>query len=222
MNKMVRRLLFGVTLLVLLSVLLGWLVLRASLPRLDGDILVTSLTDVVTINRDSAGIPVISASSRVDLAFATGFAHGQDRFFQMDLIRRQPAGELSEIFGAVAINSDKSYRFHRFRARAKAVVATVTDAEREFLQRYADGVNAGRESLSARPFEYFVLGVEPAPWQVEDSILAVYQMFLQLNDSRARKEVRRGLARKVGERLGWLPVFPTTEDAARCDGLQRS
>ena len=165
MKKIIWRLFGGATLLLLLIALLAWLGLRASLPELDGEIVATELTDAATIQRDASGIPVISAANRLDLAFATGFAHGQDRYFQMDLIRREAAGELSEIVGSVALRLDKLNRFHRFRARAQAVIAAASDAERELMQRYADGANAGRESLAARPFEYFVLGVDPKPWQ---------------------------------------------------------
>ncbi len=197
MKKIIWRLFGGAISLISLFVLLGWLGLRASLPDLDGEIVVSGLAAVATIERDTAGIPVITASNRPDLAFATGFAHGQDRYFQMDLIRRKSAGELSEIVGPVALKSDKSYRFHRFRTRAKAVMMAASDTDQEVLQRYADGVNAGRESLRANPFEYFVLGVEPLPWQPEDSILVVYAMFVDLNDSRARKEVQRGFAHSV-------------------------
>ena len=115
----------------------------------------------------------------------------------MDTIRRQAAGELSEIVGATTVNLDKSNRFHRFRYRAQAVMEAATSDEQNLLQRYADGVNAGLSSLRARPFEYFILGAEPKPWLAEDSILAVYAMFMQLNDSRAKKEVQRGLAHRV-------------------------
>jgi len=197
MKKFLWRLFAGASILLLLVVVLGWLGLRASLPELDGEIYAPGLSGVATIQRDAAGTPAITASNRLDLAFATGYAHAQDRYFQMDLIRRKAAGELAEIVGSVALNSDKSYRFHRFRARARAVVAAAPDADKELLQRYADGVNAGRQSLDAKPFEYFVLGVEPQPWRPEDSILVVYAMFADLNDSRASKEVRRGFAHKV-------------------------
>ncbi len=197
MIKIVRRLFIGATLLILLVVFVAWLALRASLPELDGEISASGLSDVATIERDAAGIPVITASSRADLAFATGFAHGQDRFFQMDMIRRQAAGELSEVVGSATLGVDKRFRFHRFRARAEAVVAAASDEERKFLNRYADGVNAGLGSLGARPFEYLLLRVDPLPWRPEDSILAVYTMFAMLNDSRARKEVRRGYAHNV-------------------------
>ena len=194
MMKIVRRLLIGATLIILFVALVSWLGLRASLPMLDGEFVASGLSDIATIERDTSGIPVITANNRVDLAFATGFAHGQDRFFQMDTIRRKAAGELSELVGSAALSLDKYFRFHRFRARAEAVVAVAADSEREFLQRYADGVNAGLDSLSARPFEYFLLRVEPEPWRPEDSILAVYTMFAMLNDTKATQEVRRGFA----------------------------
>lgn len=215
MKKVIWRLLGGITALLLLLVITGWLLLRASLPALDGEISLANLQDTATIERDAAGIPVITAGNRADLAFATGFAHGQDRFFQMDMIRRQAAGELSEIVGPATLKLDKRNRFHRFRSRAREVLRAASDSDRELLQRYADGVNAGRNSLRARPFEYFVLGAEPVDWQVEDSILAVYAMFMQLNDSRAVKEIQRGLAHSVlpAELYNWMNPQGTPWDA---------
>ena len=215
MKKIIWRLFGGVSLLFLLVVLLAWLGLRASLPELDGEIAASGLIDVTTIQRDAAGIPVITATNRLDLAFATGFAHGQDRYFQMDLIRRQAAGELSEVVGSVALKVDKRSRFHRFRTRAQAVIAAASDQERELLQRYADGANAGLDSLAARPFEYFVLGVDPKAWQSEDTILVVYAMFMDLNDTRATKEVRRGFAHGVlpEEVYAWMYPDGTPWDA---------
>jgi len=215
MIKIIRRLLIGAATLIFVIAMLAWLTLRASLPDLDGEIQVSGLGEVATIERDATGVPVITARTRVDLAFATGFAHGQDRFFQMDMIRRQAAGELSEVVGSATLGVDKRSRFHRFRSRAEAVVAAASDTEVEILQRYADGVNAGRDSLGARPFEYFLLRTEPQPWRPEDSILAVYTMFSTLNDSRARKEVRRGYAHSVlpGEVYAWMYPDGTKWDA---------
>ena len=215
MTRFSLRLLGGVVLLLILVVVTGVFVLRASLPDLDGEIPVDGLSAGVIIERDAAGIPVIAASNRRDLAFATGFAHAQDRFFQMDMIRREAAGELSEMVGSVAIERDKRHRFHRFRSKAEAVVAGATDSDRAILTAYADGVNAGLRSLGARPFEYFVLGAEPAPWTPEDSVLVVFAMYVQLNDERAIKDVRRGLAHRVlpTEVYQWLYPQGTPWDA---------
>ena len=188
----VRALAAAIALLVVAAVAL-WLTLRASLPQLDGELAAPGLGEAATIQRDNAGIPTITAETRADLAYATGFAHGQDRFFQMDLIRRQAAGELSELFGEIAASTDKRYRFHRFRERARAVLAASPAPDIAILEKYAAGVNAGLDSLGARPFEHIVLGAEPEPWRAEDSVLVVYAMFMQLNDGRASKDVRRGL-----------------------------
>ena len=129
-GKFLKRILGGAVALLVLFLIVAWLGLRASLPALDGEVAVTSIDAVVMIERDVNGIPVITASNRYDLAYATGYAHGQDRFFQMDLIRRKASGELSELVGAAAVNADKRFRFHRFRARAQAVLDAATEADR--------------------------------------------------------------------------------------------
>jgi len=214
-RRWVLRLLAGAVLAVAILAMVGWLTLRASLPQLDGDIALDGLTAAVAIERDAAGIPTIAADNRPELAFATGFVHGQDRFFQMDTIRRRAAGELAEIVGGVAVKTDRRYRLHRFRSRARAALAALDASERELLERYAAGVNAGRDSLGAKPFEYYLLGVDPEAWQPEDSVLVLYAMFVQLNDSRATRDIQRGLAHRVlpTEVYRWIYPQGTSWDA---------
>ena len=197
MRSWLKRLLVAALLLLAVSVVSLWLILRASLPNIVGEIVAAGLTANATIERDEAGIPTITAGNRADLAYAMGFAHGQDRFFQMDLIRRQAAGELSELFGDIALDVDKRSRFHRFRTRARAVLERASPAGVELVGSYAAGVNAGLTSLGARPFEYLLLGTEPQPWRSEDTVLVVYAMFVDLNDERAKNDVRRGLAHRA-------------------------
>ena len=211
----IKRLLLSVLAGIAVLTVVLFLLVRASLPQLSGDLRVQGLHSRVTIERDAAGIPTITGSDREDLAFATGFAHGQDRFFQMDLIRRQAAGELAEIFGEVALETDKRNRFHRFRQRAHVVLEQSSAADLAILESYTAGVNAGVDSLLLRPFEYLMLRVSPEAWQVEDSILVVYAMFMQLNDARARRDVRRGFAHNVlpGEVYDWLYPEGTPWDA---------
>ncbi len=179
------------------SVLAAWLVVRASLPMLDGVYVVSGLSAEVSIERDDHGIPTIRANDRRDLAFATGFVHAQDRYFQMDLIRRRAAGELSALIGPATLDADKANRLHRFRARAEAAVRQFPEADRLLLDAYAAGANAGLESLGAKPFEYWLLRAEPEPWRAEDSILALFAMFLMLNDDDASRDVRRSYAKRV-------------------------
>src|SRR5260370_24300287 len=89
--------------LLLAALTLGFGLLRASLPRLDGASGEPGLTTAVRIARDSRGVPTIEAANRLDLAYATGFVHAQDRYFEMDLSRRLAAGELAELFGQAAL-----------------------------------------------------------------------------------------------------------------------
>src|SRR5687767_6739127 len=86
--------------------LLGYFALRASLPQLDGNIKAAQLTAPASIERDAEGTPVLRARSRADLAFITGFAHAQDRYFQMDLMRRAAAGEMAELLGPAVLETD--------------------------------------------------------------------------------------------------------------------
>jgi penicillin amidase len=197
MKKLAIRLIALVALLSVAAVGAAYFLVRSSLPQVDGEILTDGVSAAVTIERDAAGIPTITAENRIDLAYATGYVHGQDRFFQMDLTRRNAAGELAELFGAAALPVDKRHRFHRFRARAERIIDGLSPEHRRLVDAYTRGVNDGVAMLDARPFEYLLTRNEPAPWRAEDSILAVYTMYMQLNDERGNRDVRRGLAHKV-------------------------
>ncbi len=164
-----------------------------SLPELAGERPVAGIAKPVEIARDDLGIPAIRAASRLDAAFATGFVHAQDRFFQMDMMRRQAAGELSGLIGPPVLRLDRTLRIHRFRARAERLLASAPPADRALLEAYARGVNAGLASLSERPFEYLVLGAQPEPWRPEDSFLVQLAMFLSLQDENGEYEGMLGL-----------------------------
>ena len=164
----------------------------ASLPQLDGDRPLHGLGAAVAIARDARGVPTLRGETRRDLATALGFLHAQERFFQMDLLRRSAAGELAELFGPAAVKQDRKLRLHRFRDVARRVVADADDAEHGLVEAYTAGVNAGLAALGAQPFEYLLLGVDPAPWRPEDSALAILAMFLVLQDESGRRESRLG------------------------------
>src|ERR1700747_187567 len=149
--------LIGAAAAVLVLVALGgaYGLLRASLPQLDGRIREMNLGAPVRITRDARGVPTIEAANRLDLAYATGFVHAQDRFFQMDLSRRLAAGGLSGLFRPLAPAQDRKTRLFRFRSLARQVILDATPAQRAVLEAYARGVNAGLADLSSRPWEYW-------------------------------------------------------------------
>jgi penicillin G amidase len=203
--------LLAVTLALVLigALLIGYWGLRGSLPRLDGEIRAAGLTAPVSIIRDARGVPTIEATNRNDLAFATGFLHAQDRFFEMDLSRRLAAGELSELFGTVALDQDRKARLFRFRHVAGAVITQASPEQRALMDAYTRGVNAGLSALGSRPWEYWLLGQKPARWSTEDGILVVYAMWWDLQAS----GLRRGIVRqKINARLGG----PTCADGWKC------
>jgi penicillin amidase len=209
--RWLRWTLFAIAVVAALSFAAGWWALRLSLPPLDGEITAAgpgAPTSVATIERDAAGRPTITARTRSDLAWATGFAHGQDRFFQMDLSRRLAAGELSELFGAVALSQDTRARRFAFRQVAQRVIEAAPDAERDVIEAYARGVNAGVASLRSRPWEYLLLRAEPRPWAAEDSVLVVHSMWWQLQYGALRDELER-------RRLERAAAAGATEQEAR-------
>ena len=189
----------AVALLMLLVPAALYLTLRASLPQLDGQLHTSALHAPVRITRDSRGVPTIEAADRPDLAFATGFVHAQDRYFQMDLSRRLAAGELAELFGRAALDEDRNTRLFRFRAVARAVIAAATAQQRAVMEAYTRGVNAGLASLHSRPWEYWLLGSRPAGWLPEDTVLVTYAMWWDLQANGLRREILR---HEINSRLG--------------------
>jgi penicillin amidase len=181
-----RRLILKRTLYVIGFLVVGMCIgifalLRQSLPQLDGKLSLPGLHGDVSVDRDELGLVTLRGDTRLDLARATGFVHAQDRFFQMDLMRRAGAGELAGLLGPGAIDVDKTRRIHRFRATAADVLRRASHQERELLVAYAHGVNAGLGALNARPFEYMLLGQSPRPWRPEDTYLVIYSMYFQLH-----------------------------------------
>src|SRR5579862_199708 len=167
-----RRLALWVFGLVLLTTGALGTILMATLPKLDGAIAVPGASAGIEIQRDEMGIVTIRADSDADAAFALGYAHAQDRLFQMDLTRRLGAGRLSEIIGAPTVETD---RFMRRLGLYRAALADLTQLPpyaQHVRQAYADAVNAylaRRDSLPAPAF--LLLGYRPEPWTPADSLV---------------------------------------------------
>lgn len=189
--KRLRLLASVLSVLLLLALLLvGWFYwrMRASLPQLDGTAAVAGLSNAVRVERDGLGVPTIRGETRADVARGLGWLHAQERFFQMDLLRRTAAGELAELFGKRVLSRDRAMRLHGFRRLAEQVVTGLAADERALLEAYTAGVNAGLGALRARPFEYLLLGELPQRWRAEDTILISYAMTLDLQDESGRHE----------------------------------
>jgi penicillin G amidase len=175
---------------------------RSALPELDGTISVHGISGPVSVIRDSHGVPTIEAATLDNLFFAQGYVTAEDRLFQMDLMRRAAAGELSEIVGDLALKHDRQQRILGLRAEAHRSVETATPEDRSQFAAYARGVNAYIDSHRDRlPLEFRLLHYSPRPWTVEDSFVIAYQMIETLSTSPKVALERERILAKLGPEL---------------------
>ncbi|HEY4054604.1 MAG TPA: penicillin acylase family protein [Terriglobales bacterium] len=189
---------------VILTALLAWFmtIARSALPELDGSVSVPGLSAPVSVTRNAQGVPMIEAANLSDLFFAQGYVTAQDRLFQMDLMRRAAAGELSEIVGEVALEHDRQQRILGIRAAADKGLAATTPEDRQQFEAYARGVNAFISWHQERlPLEFRLLRYAPRPWRVEDSLMIAYQMVETLSTSPSDALTRQKVLDKLGPEL---------------------
>jgi penicillin amidase len=207
---MIRRL-GGLLLLLCVIAGGGMLYLLSSLPQLDGRIVVKGPTHAIRIARDADGVPLIEATTDQDIAFGLGFAHAQDRLFQMELMRRYGAGRLAEIVGADAVPVDRQMRVLGIYRAAAEAFASLPAAVQRSLEAYSAGVNAFlAQRRGALPPEFMLLRFAPEPWRPADSLVWGKLMDLQLGFNYRNELERARLARSVSaEDLALLyPEYP--------------
>ena len=201
-HRRARRLVIAlgvVVTLVLVTAGLGvWTVTR-SFPTLAGSVDITGLSSAVTVTRDDAGIPQITAQTAADLFLAEGYVHAQDRFWEMDFRRHVTSGRLSELFGESQVGTDTFVRTLGWRAVAEQEVALLDPVILSYYQSYADGVNAYLDTHQGADlsFEYAILGLqnpgyEVEPWTPTDSVAWLKAMAWDLR-SNLDDEIDRAL-----------------------------
>lgn len=192
-----------------------WLTL--SLPLTAGTLSVPGLAKPAEIRRDEHGLVLIRAEAERDAYFALGFAHAQDRLFQMELGRRLGAGRLSEVFGAPTLEVDRLMRVLGLYRLAESSLAHLGPEVQAAFDAYAAGVNA---FLATRdrplPPEYYLLGFRPEPWRPADSLVLGRLLAFQLGANWSDELLRHRLARRLdAERLNALwPALPADDEAA--------
>lgn len=186
---MVRKFLIFLFILSAIIPAAAWLLLEGSLPVYEGNQPLPGLTDTVAVERDALGTVTISARNRLDLVRGLGFVHAQERFFEMDLMRRKAAGELAELFGVTALPMDRKTRAYRMRARAQTMLQHLPQDQFRLIEAYRDGVNAGLDNLEIRQFGYLLTQTSPQPWRNEDSLLTVLAMYLTLQEASIDREL---------------------------------
>lgn len=158
--------------LTLCGAVFAFVIATRSATQQEGEVEVEGLSGVALIHRNAYGIPHITAQSENDAYFGIGYAHAQDRLWQMDYLRRVGRGRLAEILGRRLLEHDIFLRAMRFDSLAARLAASLAPESRAALEAYAAGVNAyiaTRDGKFAAEFD--ALGYAPEPWSVEDCLL---------------------------------------------------
>jgi len=199
-----RRLLRGIArLLTILGILLLFVValiggvLWLTLPRSSQVARIQGLSAPVDISFDADGIPRIKAANDQDAAAALGFVHARDRMFEMELMRRNASGRLSELAGPVTLPLDRTMRMLGLRQAAEADYAALPADGRAVLQAYANGVNAWIALRGRFAAPEFLLFGAPEPWTPVDSLLWGKTMGLWLSLNWRTELSRQALAGHV-------------------------
>ncbi|WP_347353556.1 penicillin acylase family protein [Intrasporangium sp.] len=221
--KLARRITLSVLVLVVLALvavgILAISTVRHSFPQTDGELHVEGLTSTVTVTRDARGVPTITADNPADLFRAQGYVSAQDRFFEMDLRRHVTAGRLAELVGEPGVESDLVIRTMGWRRVAEAELPRLRPETRQYLQAYADGVNAylhQAESPSDLSLEYTLLarsnpGYRVEDWSPVDSLAWLKAMAWDLRGDYTDELARARLSRRTPvKQIALLyPPYPT-------------
>ncbi|WP_425090290.1 penicillin acylase family protein [Tropicimonas sp. S265A] len=174
-----------------------------SLPDYDARHTARGLDAPVEIVRDTHNVPHIFADSDDDVFFGLGYAHAQDRLWQLLMLRRTAQGRLSEVFGTRTLPIDDLLRRFDFYTLAQSSVAALQPDTRAALEAYARGVNARVEEVNTRALgrgapEFWLFTPEIAPWQPADSVVLIKLMALQLSTHLPTEVLRARLSLTVG------------------------
>lgn len=174
--------------------LLYWFAAR-SVPDYDATTTVTGISAPVEIVRDTSNVPHVFGADDADVFFGLGYAHAQDRMWQMLFLRRAAQGRLSELFGQKTVQADILMRRLDIYRAAQQSVADQDPETQTALRAYADGVNTWLNEVNqgakgrGAP-EMWLFNHPVAPWQPTDSIAVLKLIALQMT-AHAEEEVLR-------------------------------
>ena len=218
------RLILSLAVLGALFFAFSWYVLSRSLPEYTKTVQLEQLIAPVEIVRDTANVPHIFGKNDHDTLFALGYAHAQDRLWQMTMLRRTAQGRLSELFGEATLPIDMTVRRLAIYSAARQSLSALRPDTLAKLDAYALGVNArlreiNESTLGRGAPEFFIFSNAISPWTAADSLAIVKLMGIQLS-SHLHQEVLRARASLVleGDRIkDLLPDMPGNSQADLID-----
>ncbi len=172
---------------------------RMSRYQVDGQVSMAGPISEITIVRDEKGMPYIHADSMRDAIFGQGFVTAQDRLFQIQLMRLQAEGRLTELAGEQAMELDVRSRTIGIARAAQQHAEILDDQSREVFQAYVDGINAFLDQCPGDlPIEFKLAGIEPDRWEVKDSLSILYLMSWDTSANLNHEIVTQMLVDKLG------------------------
>jgi len=194
---LILKLLLALLATLLVAAIGGYQYLRLSLPDTEGEIRIAGIAGTVEIQRDGYGIPHIFAQRDEDAIFGLGFAHAQDRLWQMEMNRRIAAGRVAEILGPGALEADRFLRTLGVRRAAEANLRGFDAETRRLLDAYAAGVNAFLAGNPVLPPEFWLTGARPEPWTPADSVAWTKMMAWDLGKNWRNELLRMRLSKSL-------------------------
>ena len=211
--KWLVRIAGGSLLLLMFAVFAVYYLSSRSLPDYDATETVAGINAPVEILRDTANVPHILGQSDSDVFFGLGYAHAQDRLWQMVVMRRTAQGRLSEVFGLRTVETDKLLRRLDLYNLAQQSVGAQDSATIAMLNAYAAGVNArlvqiNKQALGRGAPEMFIFDVPVAPWTPADSLAILKLMALQLSDHLQTEVLRARLSMLLPDARRLADILP--------------
>ena len=159
LKRFMRYVVFALVLILLLILGLGATYLISAKSSLSGVVTSATLNQSVQIQFDANDVPHIKAKSQNDAFYTLGFLHATERSWQLEVSRRLASGRLSEILGERTVSLDRFLRTLGIKFAAEKQYERYPTEIKQLIKAYADGVNAGNQSLGwALPIEYLLTG----------------------------------------------------------------
>ena len=199
--------------LLIAGVFLIYYLASQSLPEYEKTVGLPGVIEPTEIIRDTFNVPHIVAARDEDVFFGLGYAHAQDRLWQIMLMRRTAQGRLSEIFGAETLQTDKLLRRLDLYSLAQTSVAAQSSDARRALKAYAEGVNAriheiNRDALGRGAPEMFIFPTDVSPWRPADSLAILKLMSVQLSGHLANEVLRAKTSLKLNNADRLSDIMP--------------
>lgn len=206
------RVLIVLTGMGLFVLLVMYFMLTRSLPDYSNTHQVQGVNGPVEIIRDRYAVPHIFGGTDEDVFFGLGFAHAQDRLWQMTLLRRTAYGRLSELFGPETLPIDRLMRIYDMRALAENAYVEQGPQTQVALNAYSKGVNAWIRQVETSILnngapEFYLFDNTIRPWQPADSIAILNLQAINLSGHADREALQIKVSSTgIGKRI--QDLFP--------------